>query len=110
MAKKPLTMWFDDKGDMIERAYDWIIKQRHGKSEEAKDFQDVMVYDHMSDGGNSVSRVYFSSDRTSRKYIMFLRDFDEIIKAGLFKDNRVTGTFRFLKKGQAQGIKLLVKP
>ena len=107
MSKKLLTIWFDSNGDMLVRYYGTGYHGVVCKSEEGKDFQDEMIYDHIYNG--AVSRVYFKSATTGRKYNMFLDQFDLAIKDNQFNDNRLKGTFRFEKRGQAQAIKLVLE-
>lgn len=102
---KPLTVWFDDAGNLLLRADKWRINQ--AKSETAQDFTDLLVYDSIWDGGNSAGRVMLVAT-SGRKYSMFLDDFDKVIKANKFINNQIEGTFRFVKRGQAQAIKLLL--
>lgn len=109
MAKKNLIVWFDDKGNLLTRVRPWVIQNQNAKSEDGKDFQDDMGYVRLMDGGQShAGRVYLVSDKTNRQYSMFLDDFDAVIKAKLFVDNHIIGTFSFVKRGQSQAIKLVL--
>jgi hypothetical protein len=40
---------------------------------------------------------------------MFLDDFNKAILANAFNNNSLTGTFRFVKRGVAQSIKLVLQ-
>lgn len=100
---KPLVMGFDSRGNLELRSWDCA------QTEIAKDFEDHFQYLKM-DNGTGVSRVYWKSIRTGREYSMFISDFDEIILAKAFVNNQITGTFRFVKRGQSQAIKLILEP
>ncbi len=115
MSKKPLTIWFDDKGNMLDQIRPWMLQPQNGrnlKSEEGKDFDDRMLYVRLIDYGRNAARLELKSASSGREYSMFLDDFHEVIKAGLFTNNVIDGTFRFVKKGSGQAIKLVlpVKP
>lgn len=108
MSKKILTIWFNDKGDLLNQASSYAIRARGAtyKSEEAKDFKDRMEFVNICQFRNS-SRVELRSVISGRKYNMFASDFNEVIHAHKFIDNHVEGIFRFLKKGSGQAIKLI---
>jgi hypothetical protein len=116
VSNKPLQIWFDGNGNLLTDAgaYDFMVKQtqtssRIYKSEEAKDFNDEMEFVKMEDYYRGRARVYLQSLASSRTYSMFISDFNEVILANRFIDNRITGTFHFTKKGAAQTI-ILVMP
>lgn len=108
MSKKQLIIWFDNNGDMLSQAGTAANMARYGnhKSEEAKDFDANMEYISIQSYYRKESRAIFKEVSTGRKYSMFLDDFDRAIKAKRFIDNRIEGTFQFLKKGTGQAIKL----
>lgn len=99
---KPLTMHFDNDGNLTLAAW------RGVRTEIAKDFQDRLEFLKL-DSGLGVARVHFQSTLTGRKYSMFIDDFNELILAKKFIDNQVEGTFRFIKRGQSQAIKLILE-
>ena len=105
---KVLTVWFDDKGNLLTSAKKWQISVSNGKSEVAKDFADIFEYRRM-DSGLGVARAYFKSLQTNREYSMFIDDFDALIKAKKFINNQIQGMFRFIKRGQSQAIKLILE-
>lgn len=110
MSKKALTIWFDDKGNMLTQAGSWTINQAtryNYKSEEAKDFDDDMEYVSIHEYRNS-ARVEFKSVNSGRRYSMFASDFNKVVLARQFNNNRVEGTFRFIKKGSGQAVKLVL--
>lgn len=76
------------------------------KTEVGNDFTEEMTYSHMYH--SSKPRVWLTSSK-GRKYCMFIDDFDEVIKANKFVDNKISGTFRFAKRGTAQSIKLVLE-
>ena len=110
MSKKLFTMWFDPKGNLISRATDWIIKKVHAKSEEGENFQDNLKFLNVNDGGTSTAgRTWFVSEKTGRKYSMFVDDFDKAIRSNLFVNNHIKGQFKFVKRGQSQAIALVLE-
>lgn len=110
MNKKPFTMWFDNKGNLLSRAVDYIKRQTHAKSEEGVDFKDNMMFIRVNDGGQSTAgRAWFMSETTERKYSMFIDDFDVAIRANAFINNHIEGTFKFVKRGQSQAIALFLE-
>lgn len=114
MSKKALIIWFDDKGrllndagsfvDMTGRTTNWKATYTH---EEAKDFDDLMDFLQISDYYRGHARVSLKSVVTGRTYTMFASDFNDVIVEKRFTNNQIKGTFRFMKKGQAQTIRLL---
>lgn len=102
MSRKLLNIEFDSAGHMVQFAYG----RANSKTEVGNDFSEEMTYSHMYH--SSKPRVWFVSSK-GRKYCMFLDAFDEIIRANKFADNKVSGTFRFEKRGTAQSIKLVLE-
>jgi hypothetical protein len=109
MAKKPLTMEFSVNGYLLEHS--WCAPHLHSTSvfEEAKDFDDRIRYLKFRDYSHGCSRALFESMTTGRQYTMFLDHFDQAITSLKFVDNHIEGTFRFVKKGTAQAIKLVLE-
>lgn len=107
MSKKSVV-WFSSKGHLLTQCKDWKKQQYSAKSEEAIDFDDRMEFLVMRDGGQTVGRVYLVSASTQRQYSMFLDDFSDAIRAGVFVNNHLEGTFSFVRKGVAQSIKMLL--
>lgn len=111
MSKKQLTIWFDDKGNMLTQA-SYInpsnASQYNYKSEEAKDFDDSMEYVEIREYTRKSTRIHLKSGTSGRKYSMFIEDFDLIVKANKFVNNRIEGTFQFIKRGSGQAIKLVL--
>jgi hypothetical protein len=110
MAKKPLTIWFDDKGNLLDQVRPWMHNPQYGrvpKSEEGKDFDDRMIYVRLHDGRHA-ARCDVKSATTGREYSMFLSDFHDIITHGRLINGEIQGTFRFVKKGSGQAIKLVL--
>lgn len=112
MSKKILTIWFDKKGNMLERASSWMTgagaHHYNNFSEPGEDFDDTLVFNNMYEYKSA--RVFFKSKKTGRKYCMFLDTFGDLLKLNRFINNEVAGKFRFTKRGQAQGIKLILNP
>ena len=107
--KKPLTIWFDAQGNLLARIGSWQIKHNTSnlKSEIAAEFADQVQFMNFQSYGTV--RATFFSTVTRRTYCMFLKDFGEAINHGLFQNNMLQGKFCFVKKGQAQGIKLIIQ-
>ena len=111
MSKKALTIWFDDKGNMLSHGggqYSSYYSSSNYKSEEAKDFDDRMKYVNIIDYTRGAARLHLESATTGRKYSMFIDDFHDAIIAKRFIDNHLEGTFRFVKRGTGQAIKLVL--
>lgn len=73
--RKPLTIWFDDKGNMIDYASSYMTRassQYNYKSELGEDFEDTLVFHRMQNYRSP--KVIFKSTKNSRQYCMFLDD------------------------------------
>lgn len=103
--KAPLTIWFDSKGNMCDAGSDCMKGNTDYKSEPNDVFSDSLEFEEMS---TYYPRVWLKSTMSGRKYCMFLGDFENVLKNKLFNDNLIKGNFTFTKKGQAQGVKLLI--
>ncbi len=93
---------------MVTRA-DWGCKPNNSYgnfSEPGEDFTDTLVYVTLNE--RHTAKIYLKSKKTGRHYCMFLCDFTDLLRLKSFNNNEVTGTFRFTKKGQSQGIKLVM--
>jgi hypothetical protein len=111
MSKKPLTIWFEANGDMLDQGsgsnsygsttYGW-------KSEEAKDFDDRMVMVKLQEYYKKNTRVLLKSVTTGRKYSMFVDDFNAALDKKRFINLHLEGTFQFIKRGSGQAIKLVL--
>ncbi len=111
MSKKALTIWFDDKGNMLSHGYGGhpqYAAQNNYKSEEARDFDDILEFSDIYDYSRGAARVHFISIHSGRKFSMFVDEFSKLIKAKHFINNRIEGTWRFTKRGTAQTIKLVL--
>lgn len=106
MSKKVLTIWFDSKGNMLDQG---SYSNNYGhKSEEAKDFDDSMEFIKLQEYRQKNTRVILKSATTGRKYSMFADDFNDVLLKKKINNLRVEGTFRFIKKGSGQAIKLVL--
>jgi len=110
MAKKQLVIWFDSKGNMLDQgAYNATWASNYGyKSEDAKDFDDQMEFVKIQEFHQKSGRAYFKSTTTGRHYTMYLDDFTKLINAHQFINNRIEGTFQFLKKSSGQAVRLVL--
>jgi hypothetical protein len=77
------------------------------KPEDAKDFDDQMEFEKLYEFRKRSGRVYFRSTTTGRQYTMYLDDFANIIKEKRFNNNRIEGTFHFIKRSSGQAIQLV---
>jgi hypothetical protein len=109
MAKKQLIIWFDQNGNMSDHSVVVHLAPQHGyKSEDAKDFDDRMEYENLSEFRRRSGRVYFKSVSTGRRYSMYLDDFNALIKAKRFNNNQIEGTFHFIKRSSGQAVQLVL--
>lgn len=111
MAKKQLVIWFDQNGNMSDQSIVSHLAAQYGyKSEDAKDFDDRMEYEKIYEFRRKSGRAYFKSLITGRQYTMYLDDFHNLIKANRFVNNRIEGTFHFIKRSSGQAIQLVLEP
>ena len=108
MSKKPLTIWFEQNGDMLDQGYTYTNNAYGYKSEEAKDFDDQLEMIKLQEYYKKNTRIILKSTTTGRKYSMFVDDFNAALDKKKFIDLRLEGTFRFIKKGSGQAIKLVL--
>ena len=106
MAKKPLTIYFDDKGNMLDQDYSY---GGTSKSEIAEDFNDSMKFMRIREYRRKNSRAVLKSETSGREYTMFIDDFNEVLQKNLLIDLTITGTWRFLKRGSGQAIRLVLE-
>lgn len=112
MSKKPLTIWFNDKGDMLTQSssnYVSNLGNSTDKSELAQDFDDRMVFVQLREYYRKNTRIILKSTTTGREYSMFVDDFNKAHKAKKFIDLHLEGTWRFIKRSNGQAI-ILVLP
>lgn len=94
---------------MIAHAGGWYCNnasQSGYRAELAEDFDDTLIFHKMFEYKSA--RAYFRSEKSGRFYCMFLDDFDALLRLGLFQNNKITARFRFTKRGQGQGIKVVL--
>jgi len=103
--KAPLKIWFDDKGDMFDAGGDWMINNTSCKSEPNSVFSDSLEFTEIN---SYYPRIWLKSTVSGRKYCMLLSDFEKVLKNKSFNDNIIKGDFTFTKKGQAQGVRLII--
>ena len=109
MAKKPgqYKIYFEDNGDMKYCLTYWDrrdpAKLAQIKSEDNHVWPDAMEYI-----GYYHSVMVFKSRNSGRKYHMFLRHFDEMMKAKVMNYGVIIGDFTFTKRGQIQGFKMIL--
>ena len=112
MSKSPLKIAFDDKGNLVDQVTSWMMNPASNyvlKFEDAKNFQDELLYEKIVDYSRGAARVYFRSVSSGRRYSMFATDFHDVIKAKAFVDNKVLGEFKMVKRGSAQAIVLIIE-
>jgi hypothetical protein len=108
MSKKALVIWFESNGNMLDQGYSWNNNTYGYKSEEAKDFDDSMEFIKLQEYRRKNTRVILKSTTTGREYSMFADDFNIILEKKRVNNLRIEGTFRFIKKGSGQAIKLVL--
>lgn len=116
--KKPrkiqqFKVFFHLNGDLCEGQYQWMINHPTAsaqyKTEDNIPFADTLEYDgfHGATGGNS--HILFKSIKNARRVSMFMSDFDEVIRANRFIDQRIVGLFCYCKKNTKQGVRLILE-
>ena len=105
--KKPLRILIKSNGDMLDYATSYGTNNPNYSYIDAVDFTDRLEFSHM--WGYRAGRVSFTSLNSGRIYYMFLSDFEAAIKARKFVDNILDGEFKFVKKGTAQSVKLILQ-
>ncbi len=110
MAKRKISNFevhFDDKWNMYEHSDRW---RQHKNVQLNAVFSDTLEYvGYISAGRGGNSKIKLKSLNSNRTYIMFISDFDIVVKAKKFIDNLIVGNFVFVKKGAAQGISLILE-
>lgn len=96
---------------MEERASSYMIRnlatyKKH--LEQGDDFRDTLMFKTIVT--YSAGRAIFKSKSTGREYCMFLDAFTDLLRLNKLNNKEVTGEFRFVKKGQSQGFKLILSP
>jgi hypothetical protein len=100
-------VYFEDNGDMKRRLSYWDrtdpARLAAIKSEDNHVWHDRLEYvDYYT------SAMIFKSLDSGRKYYMFLRHFDEMMKAKVMNHGVIEGDFTFTKRGQIQGFKMIL--
>jgi hypothetical protein len=111
MAKKILTVWFDQNGDLLDQWYDYggYANPYGYKSEEGKDFHDRMEIVKFQEYARKNTRVILKSTVSGRKYSMYVDDFNDALLKKKVIDLHLEGTFRFQKKSSGQTVKLVLE-
>lgn len=107
MSKKELIVWFDAKGNMLDQGYNYANNTYGYKSEVAKDFTDTMKIIKIQEYRRKNARVHLQSATTGRTYDMFIDDFNVVLEKNKLQNLHIDGTWRFIKKGTGQAIKLV---
>lgn len=108
MNKKPLTIWFNQNNEMADQGYNSTYHPSGFKSENAEDFDDCLELIKLREYNKKNTRVILKSINTGRSYTMFVYDFNNILEKRRVINLHVSGTFRFIKKGSGQAIKLVL--
>lgn len=69
-------------------------------------FQDDLRYDGYY-RGRSAAGFRFVSENDGKTYNMFMKDFDDAMKARRFFKDRLIGQFTYVKRGQNYGIRII---
>lgn len=111
MSKKPLLMWFDQNGNLLEQSYGTSYSSYHTnqghKTEEAKDFDDQMEFIKIKEYRRKNTRVLLKSTTTGRQYTMYSDDFNLLLEKKMVHNLLIQGTFHFIKKSSGQAVKLV---
>lgn len=92
---------FDAKGNQQHYGENWGIDGRCGsKWKQNFDFNDVLTYEGFERGRSAAYFIFRRTDGT--QVTMFLKEFDSCVKH--FNAGKVTGRFRFIKRGQNYGV------
>jgi hypothetical protein len=117
MSKKALTIWFDDKGNMLEQSYGHMTSGQPAYqggpvyfSEIAENFVDRLEYVNLTDYYRGKSRVALKSITSHRTYSIYVDHFNKIILADRFVNKMIDGEWRFIKHGTGQAIELILPP
>jgi hypothetical protein len=111
MVKKPLLIWFDSNGNMLDQAYNnspYYTNYQRYVSEEAKDFKDRMEVIKIKEYRRKNTRVLLKSTSTGREYTMYVDDFNEALANKRVIDLHLEGIFRFVKRGSGQAVQLFL--
>jgi hypothetical protein len=110
VSKKPLVVWFDQNGNLLEQAYDnnTYNTNQGNKSEEAKDFDDQMEVLKIREYRRKNTRVLLKSTTTGRQYTMYADDFNVCLEKRQVHNLMIQGTFHFIKKSSGQAVKLVL--
>jgi hypothetical protein len=98
---------FFNNGIMCEHIYDFMQIDPNIIFIQNEIFSDTLEYVGYGSSSSGNSRIFLKSNISKRRYNMFMSDFDEIILASKFKDNKISGKFCFCKKSSAQGIRMV---
>lgn len=103
MAKSvPYQIPFDAAGNMIRRCWSTTGVSLIDNFK----FSDMLQYTGMAKTQSS-NYAMFRSTKTNKKYYMFMKDFDNLLKKHTLKIGYIYGTFTFRKHGQSYGIKII---
>lgn len=112
MSKKPLVVWFDQNGNLLEQGYtsgySTYYSNQGYKSEEAKDFDDQMEFIKIKEYRRKNTRVLLKSTTTGRQYTMYSDDFNVLLEKKQVHNLLIQGTFHFIKKSSGQAVKLVL--
>ena len=104
---KNFPVIFNKDGDLVIRPTSWNMAQYI--KEDNKIFSDVLEYTgYISAGAGGNTHMQFKSLNSKRLYSMFMSDFDDVLQNKKMKDNIVIGDFYFCKKGNSQGLRLIL--
>lgn len=106
MSKKQLTIWFDKNGNLLTQGYENTYNQH--TSELAEDFHDSMQFLRIQEYHKKNTRIILRSVKSGRHYSMFVDDFNDAHFLNKFIDYHLTGTWRFIKKGTGQAVRLVL--
>ncbi len=97
---------FDKDGNMLHY-HSRFHKPAHEEANAV--FYDKLKYNGYSRFSSTV-HILFVSDKSGRKFSMFISDFNDIMRANLFNGQFVQGNWCYTKKGQVQGVRYFFDP
>jgi len=100
MSKTSYQIPFDSKGNLES------YPSTHTVWKENFEFDATLTFDGFY-RGRSAAGTTFINKQTGLSYSMFLKDFDEVIRKGIFNGGLIIGRFTFQKRGKNYGIRMI---
>lgn len=105
--KKILEVPFDNTGQMVRRwSKTWGTNNSTISYKPAENFEDTIKFFGLGWTSTNCYAV-FNSKTSSKKYYMFIRDFEAMVKTQILKLGIISGTFQYVQRGSSYGIKII---